>query len=92
MTTIVFVVFYERFPLLQPISMSSLEKRFGETLKRLRVEKGLSQEALAEECDLDRTYISLLERGLRQPTLITLFKISEVLKVSPSSIVKELEK
>ena len=72
--------------------MDSLEARFGKILHRIRKEKKFTQEALAIDCGLDRTYISLLERGLRQPTLGTLFKIAEVLKVSPSSMVKELEK
>jgi len=71
--------------------MKSLEVRFGELLKELRVKKGLTQEQLATDCDLDRTYISLLERGERQPTLKTLFAIAEVLGVSASEIVRELE-
>lgn len=72
--------------------MKSLEARFGVVLKELRVKKGYSQESLAIECDLDRTYISLLERGLRQPTISTLFTIATALEVTPSSIIKELEK
>jgi transcriptional regulator with XRE-family HTH domain len=68
--------------------MKSLEARFGEQLKELRNKRGLTQEELATDCGLDRTYISMLERGLRQPTLATLFKIAEVLNVSPSLIVK----
>ncbi len=72
--------------------MSRLKERFGHLLRELRVKKGLTQEALAIDSDLDRTYISLLERGLRQPTLEALFKLSEVLGVSPSSIVKDLER
>lgn len=69
-----------------------IEKAFGQTLKELRTKAGLSQEALALECDLDRTYISLLERGLRQPTLKTLFKLSETLEVLPSTFLAALEK
>lgn len=72
--------------------MSSLEERFGQLLRELRTKKGFTQEALATDSNLDRTYISLLERGLRQPTLGTLFKISEVLGVAPSSIIKDLER
>jgi transcriptional regulator with XRE-family HTH domain len=72
--------------------MKSLEEKFGEMLRKLRVERGFSQAALADECGLDRTYISLLERGLRQPTLTTLFKLTKVLKVSASGLVRELEK
>jgi len=71
--------------------MESLEVRFGEILKELRKKKKLSQEELATDCGLDRTYISLLERGLRQPTLGTLLRLAEVLGVSASSIVKQLE-
>ena len=52
---------------------------------------GLSQEALALECGLDRTYISLLERGLRQPTLSTVFALAQVLNVQPSVVVREVE-
>lgn len=69
-----------------------IEKAFGQTLKELRIKSGLSQEALALECDLDRTYISLLERGLRQPTLKTLFKLSGTLEILPSKFLASLEK
>jgi transcriptional regulator with XRE-family HTH domain len=71
--------------------MEGLEVRFGEVLKELRNKKKLSQDELATDCGLDRTYISLLERGQRQPTLGTLFKLAGALGVTPSSIVKQLE-
>ena len=61
---------------------------FGTVLRELRENKKLSQEKLAEFCDLDRTYISLLERGLRQPTLTTLFKLSDALNIKPSELVE----
>jgi transcriptional regulator with XRE-family HTH domain len=67
-----------------------IEKAFGQTLKELRVKAGLSQEALTLECDLDRTYISLLERGLRQPTLKSLFKIADILHPPPPNSFKML--
>jgi transcriptional regulator with XRE-family HTH domain len=72
--------------------MSNLEEKFSEILQRLRKNKELSQDALAAECELDGTYISLLERGQRQPTVTTLFKLSKVLGISPSSIIKGLER
>ena len=72
--------------------MDKLSGRFGKILKELRITKGFSQEILANESDLDRTYISLLERGLRQPTISVLFKLASALEVSPSQIIKELEK
>jgi len=64
---------------------------FGKVLRTLRENNNLSQEKLAEYCDLDRTYISLLERGLRQPTISTIFKIADALDISPSELVKKVE-
>jgi len=60
-------------------------------LRKFRKDAGFSQEKLALEADLDRTFISLLERGLRQPSLKTLFAIAEVLNVKPHEIIKEIE-
>lgn len=68
-----------------------LEDAFGATLKELRVERSISQDTLASCSDLDRTYISLLERGLRSPSLNTLFQIAEALDISPESIVREVK-
>jgi transcriptional regulator with XRE-family HTH domain len=65
---------------------------FAKVLRRQREKKKLSQEKLAELCDLDRTYISLLERGLRQPTLTTIFRISKSLDIIPSKFIEEIEK
>ncbi|SES84290.1 DNA-binding transcriptional regulator, XRE-family HTH domain [Draconibacterium orientale] len=65
---------------------------FGKVLRELRTERGISQEKLAEYCDLDRTYISLLERGQRQPTISTLFKIANALRIKPSDLVKNVER
>ena len=64
---------------------------FSQVLRELRTSKGISQERLAEYCDLDRTYISLLERGLRQPSLSTIFKIAESLDMPASEIIKTVE-
>jgi len=68
-----------------------LQVKFGEILRKIRLSKGYSQQKLAFNSNLDRTYISLLERGLRMPTLETLFKISYALNVKPVDIIKELE-
>ena len=64
---------------------------FGQVLKKYRLEKGLSQERLALESGLDRTYISLLERGKRQPSIKTLFAISAHLKIRPSTLIEKTE-
>lgn len=68
-----------------------LEAAFGQTLREFRKRARLSQEALALECELDRTFISLLERGRRQPTLKTLFQIAKILNVSPSELISVVE-
>ncbi|MDB5275445.1 MAG: family transcriptional regulator [Ferruginibacter sp.] len=70
---------------------NSLAKAFGSVLKELRNEAGISQENLAYECELDRSFISMLERGLRIPTLETLFKISTPLNKAPFEIIKMME-
>ena len=64
---------------------------FGKTLYRLRKEANLSQEKLAELSGFDPTYISLIERGLRNPTVKVLFNLSKPLGVSPHQFVKAVE-
>jgi transcriptional regulator with XRE-family HTH domain len=70
---------------------NSLAKVFGEVLKELRDEVGISQENLAYESELDRSFISMLERGLRIPSIATVFQISKVLRKTPSQIIKLVE-
>ena len=54
---------------------------FGKHLRELRFQKGLSQEELAFECDMQPSHIGQLERGLKNPTLDTLVKIANGLKM-----------
>lgn len=63
-------------------------KAFGDTLRERRIAIGLSQEALALSSGFDRTYISLLERGGRQPTLTTIIAVAEILDVSALELCK----
>ena len=63
---------------------------FAQVLRRQREVQGFSQEALAHETGLDRTYISLLERGKRLPTLATVVKLSNSLNMRPEEFVAEL--
>lgn len=56
-------------------------KSMGKRLQRIRKEKGVTQEALAEAVGVHSTYISMVERGIRNPTFKTLDKIAHVLKV-----------
>lgn len=48
---------------------SNIQALFGAQIKKLRLQSGLSQEAFADKCGLDRTYVSGIERGVRNPTL-----------------------
>jgi transcriptional regulator with XRE-family HTH domain len=61
--------------------MDDVREQLGHNLRDHRERVGLSQEELAELCDLDRTEISLLERGLRFPRLDTLVRLSRGLKL-----------
>ncbi|MEZ0536382.1 helix-turn-helix domain-containing protein [Caldicellulosiruptoraceae bacterium PP1] len=60
-------------------------------LKKYRTDLGYSQEEFAYRCGLDRTYISLMERGKRNPTIKTIFIMSKNLNVKPSQFIKDIE-
>lgn len=68
-----------------------LKQAFGLALREQRKKTGISQEALAESAELDRTYISLLERGSKSPTLDTINKLASSLKVEVSALVIRAE-
>ena len=59
----------------------AIKVAFGRRLRKLRTDKGLSQEALALDCDLDRTYIGGIERGERNVSLINIEKIAAALGI-----------
>ena len=65
---------------------------FGRVLREQRNAAELSQEQLALNADVDRTFVSQMERGIRQPTLTTLFKLAKALEVQPSTLVSRTEK
>jgi transcriptional regulator with XRE-family HTH domain len=60
-------------------------------MKQERKKNGMSQEELAHLCNIDRTYISLIERKKRNPTLDVIFRISYSFQIKPSTFVKMLE-
>ena len=74
-----------------PVIDRTLEKAFGLALRQLRQERGLSQEALGFQSGYHRTYISLLERGLKSPSLRTLFRLAEVLGVEVAEIMRLIQ-
>lgn len=69
----------------------SVKKTFGVILKQIRTEKGISQETLALDAETNRTFISEIERGLKQPSITSVFKIAQALKMKPSELIKRIE-
>ena len=69
----------------------TLEAAFGNVIRKIRAEKSLSQEKLSFESGLDRSYISQLECGLRQPSLVTIFQLAKALQISPARIIESVE-
>ncbi len=69
-----------------------IRRRVGVNLKRLRKSRGLSQEELAFECGLHRTYISGVERGVRNPTVLVLQEIAAALDVPAAWLIEERRK
>ena len=67
------------------------ENAFGQALRHFRKEIKLSQEKLSQESGLDRSYISLLERGLRQPSLTSILKLAKALKITAANIITKVE-
>jgi transcriptional regulator with XRE-family HTH domain len=73
------------------MKMRGLRVAFGKNVRRIREEKQWSQEHLAEISGLHRTYISGIERGIRNPTLEIVELISKALGVTSSRLVEERE-
>ena len=64
----------------------SVKSRFGSTVRRLREERGYSQEELAERADLHRNYIGGIERGERNVALENIVRLAKALSVSPKEL------
>ena len=61
-------------------------------LREQRQSRQLSQEELALAADVDRTFVSQMERGIRQPTITTLMKLAGALNIQPSTLIVRMEK
>lgn len=64
---------------------------FGRNVARLRDEKGFSQDKLAEKADLDRTYLSGIERGVRNPGIKVVIKVARALGVTVDQLCKGVD-
>ena len=60
---------------------------FGQVLRTLRKKSGLSQEQLALEAGIERNFVSLIERGVNQPSIRIIFKLAQALSVPPSTMI-----
>lgn len=67
------------------------ERAFGRVLRELRTQRGLSQEALAFECGLNRQFVSLLELNERAPSIETIYKVAAGLKMQGSDLLRCVE-
>ena len=71
---------------------SQLLHYFGNTVRRLRTERGFSQESFADACGLHRTYISDIELGKRNVSLENIERVSNALEISISQLFEEVER
>jgi DNA-binding XRE family transcriptional regulator len=69
----------------------TIEEAFGEVIRDLRKENQISQERLAEVSSLDRSFISLLECGHKQPSLITIFQLAKSFNIAASKFLALVE-
>lgn len=70
----------------KPITHRDVLEKFGQKMQKVRREAGISQEELAAKLAMHRTYIGMIERGERNPTIRTLYKISKALGVKSSEL------
>ncbi|MCG8450696.1 MAG: helix-turn-helix domain-containing protein [Pirellulales bacterium] len=64
----------------------SFRERFGKNVRKVRVDRGMSQEELAYAANLHRTHISLIERGLRSVRVETIERLALALRVQPAKL------
>ncbi len=66
-------------------------KKVGETIRGLRIKKGLTQEVLSGLAGIARTHLTMIENGTKQPNFETIWKIALALEMNPSELVAEME-
>jgi transcriptional regulator with XRE-family HTH domain len=67
-----------------------LKQNFGKVICQLRSERGESQQVVADNCNLERAYVSRLERGLSEPSISTIFRIAEYFEITPADLVEKV--
>ena len=71
--------------------MDPLARQFGAVVRRLRDAAGVSQEALAADAGLHRTYISMLERGVRMPSILVAQQVAKALGTTVGELLTEVD-
>jgi transcriptional regulator with XRE-family HTH domain len=66
-------------------------RELGKRIKSARLERGMSQERLAEKADLHRTYISSIERGERNVAIVNVLRLARALEMTPSELFKGIK-
>jgi transcriptional regulator with XRE-family HTH domain len=66
-----------------------IRRRVGLNVRKFREDRNVSQEQLAFDCGLHRTYVSGIERGIRNPTVTSLQRLAKALKVTPSALLED---
>ncbi|MFL0809350.1 MAG: helix-turn-helix transcriptional regulator [Agarilytica sp.] len=61
-------------------------------MKRIREKNGITQQEVSFSAKIDRTYVSMLERGLRQPSLQVIFDLSDALGITPEDLISQTSK
>lgn len=69
----------------------SLKSYFGTAIRQYREKQGLSQESLAEKAELDRTYVSGIERGRRNPSLLSIERLAKALGIGLDELFSTVE-
>jgi transcriptional regulator with XRE-family HTH domain len=69
------------------MARTNAQQKLGKKIRALRIAAGLSQERLGEFANLDRTYISGIERGVRNPSIANIQKLAKALKIKTSDLV-----
>jgi transcriptional regulator with XRE-family HTH domain len=68
------------------------EKAFGIALREIRQAAGLSQMDVDVQFEIDRTYLSAIERGIQSPTLRMIVRLCDAFRVSPSDLMRRMER
>jgi transcriptional regulator with XRE-family HTH domain len=66
--------------------MGSILERLGQTVREIRTERGMTQQQLADLCDMHRTFIISIEKGRQNASAITLVRLAAALRVLPSEL------